>query len=179
MPLTLLTERVFLRVTMLLKRRISHAQGYLQLGMLAEAAAELECIQGSDAQTTEVLTLRLALLHEKQDWPAVRELARQLVRRNPAEAGLWITWAYATRRSESIEAAEAILLEAEKLHPVEPTIHFNLGCYACQRGDLPTAKRRVDAAAGIDPKFLEIAQTDPDLEALRAWRKQTDCQPGA
>jgi Tfp pilus assembly protein PilF len=164
---------------MLLRRRISHAQGYLELGMLAEAEAELEQITGAAAQSNEVLAVRLAVLHEQHNWPAVRDLARELVQRNPAEPAMWVTWAYATRRTESLEAAESILLEAEKLHPVEPTIHFNLGCYACQRGDVWTAKRRVDAAAGLDPKFIKIAETDPDLEALRAWRKQTDCQPGA
>lgn len=164
---------------MLLKRRISHAQGYLELGMLAAAAAELEQIKGPDADRKEVLAVRLGLLHEQENWPAVRDLACELVRRDPSQPGLWITWAYATRRVDSLAAAESILLEAEKLHPVNPTIHFNLGCYACQRGDLRTTKRRVDAAAGLDPKFISIAATDPDLAAYRKWRKQTDCQPGA
>ena len=147
--------------------------------MIAAAAAELDQITGEAAQSREVLAVRLALLHEQHDWPAVRDLAGELVRRDPGEAALWITWAYATRRAESLAAAETILLEAEKLHPIEATIHFNLGCYACQRGDMPTAKRRVDAAAGLDPKFIQIAETDPDLKALRLWRKQTDCQSGA
>jgi Tfp pilus assembly protein PilF len=162
---------------MLTKRRISHAHGYLELGMIAAAAAELDHIKGAEAESRDVLAVRLAILHEQKNWPAVRDLARDLVARDPSEPGLWITWAYATRRADSLEAAETILLEAEKLHPIEPTIHFNLGCYACQRGDLLTTKRRVDAAAGLDPKFIEIAATDPDLEAYRAWRKQTDCQP--
>lgn len=163
---------------MLLKRRLSHAQGYLALGMIAEAEAELGRIQGADAESKEVLAVRLAILHEQQNWPAVRDLARDLVAQDPSEPALWITWAYATRRADSLEAAETILLRAEKLHPVEPTIHFNLGCYACQRGDLRTTKRRVDAAVGLDPKFMALAESDPDLEAYRKWKKQADCQPG-
>ena len=164
---------------MLLKRRLSHAHGYLELGMLAEAAAELEHIRGPDAQTREVVAIRLALLHEQKNWPAVRDLAADLVQREAADAGIWITWAYATRRADSLEAAEKILLEAVKLHPAEPTIHFNLGCYACQRGDLLVAQRRVQTAIGLDQKFNALAETDPDLEALRVWQRQTDCQPGA
>jgi Flp pilus assembly protein TadD len=163
---------------MLLKRRISHAQGYLQLGMIAHAAAELDCISGADAQSREVLAVRLAVLHEQKNWPAVRDLASTLVRRDPAEPALWITWAYATRRADSLDAAEKILIEAEKLHPADPTIHFNLGCYACQRGDLPAAKERVDCAIKLDAKFKAIAETDTDLQALREWRRQTDCQSG-
>ena len=64
-------------------------------------------------------------------------------------------------------AAESILLDAERAHPREATIQFNLGCYACQRGDLPAARRRVDRAIALDPAFREAAATDPDLAALR------------
>ena len=42
---------------------------------------------------------------------------------------LWGNWAYATRRNMSVEAAKTILLDAEKQHPQDATIQFNLGCY--------------------------------------------------
>lgn len=79
-----------------------------------------------------------------------------------------MTWAYATRRAESLTAAEKILLEAERLHPAEPTIQFNLGCYACQRGALAEARRRVARAIALDKKFIGAAASDPDLEPLRS-----------
>jgi Tfp pilus assembly protein PilF len=163
---------------MLSKRRISHAQGYLELGMLAEAAAELDRIIGADADSSDVLALRVAVWHEQENWTGVRDAARELVRRSPADTGAWVTWAYATRRAESLEAAERILLDAEQQHPAEATIQFNLGCYACQRGDLPVARRRVDRAIELDTKFAAVAATDPDLAPLRA-AGAADCQPGA
>ena len=163
---------------MFLKRHLSHAQGYLELGMVAEAAAELGHIKGPDAESTEVLAVRLAVLHEQRDWRAVRDLARELVKRAPVDAAVWVTLAYATRRADSLESAEKILLAAEKQHPAEPTIQFNLGCYACQRGDLQTARKRVDRAIALDSKFAKLAATDPDLEPLRAAEGSTDCQPG-
>ena len=98
---------------------------------------------------------------------ALVDVARKLVLRQPAESGWWITWAYATRRSQSLHAAEAILLEAERTHPQEAAIQFNLGCYACQRGDLAEARRRVDQAIALDKTFKESAATDPDLAPLR------------
>lgn len=164
---------------MLSKRRLSHAQGYLELGMLAEAAAELAHISGPEARTTEVLAVRLTVLHEQRDWPAVREIASELVGRAPDDAAIWITLAYATRRSDSLDAAEMILLEAERLHPREATIQFNLGCYACQRGELQLARQRVAQAIAIDEKFAALALTDPDLQPMRAADRGTDCQPGA
>jgi hypothetical protein len=43
-------------------RRISHAQGYLGLGMVAEAAAELDQLPADAQDTLPVLALRLAVL---------------------------------------------------------------------------------------------------------------------
>ncbi|HEY1110725.1 MAG TPA: hypothetical protein VGE76_18885, partial [Opitutaceae bacterium] len=116
----------------------------------------------------EVLGVRLAIFQERQNWPALRDLARLVVARAPGEAAGWITWAYAVRRADSLADAEQILLAAEAQHPEEPTIQFNLGCYACQRGDLAAARRRVDRAIALEPRFAEAAKTDPDLAALRA-----------
>ena len=153
---------------MLAQRRLSHARGYLALGMVAEAAAELAQLPAPDAETTEALTLRIAVLHEQENWPGVRDLARELIHREAADAAIWVTLAYATRRADSLIAAEIVLIKAEKLHPEEPTIQFNLGCYACQRGDLIGARLRVGRAIELDPKFREIAASDPDLAPLRA-----------
>lgn len=164
---------------MLPKRRLSHAQGYLGLGMVAEAAAELAHLTGPDAETPEALAVRMAVFHEQGNWSAVRDLAGQLVDRGIADAAVWVTWAYATRRSDSLTAAEAILLRAEKLYPDEPTIQFNLGCYASVRGDFVVARRRVARAIALDATFGALASLDPDLAPLRAAGAATDCQPEA
>jgi Tfp pilus assembly protein PilF len=159
------------------KWRLSHAQGYLGLGMVAEAAAELEKIPAPERDEPAALALRIAVLQERCEWPALRALAAEFVRRAPGEPAAWVTWAYATRRADSLAAAEKILLDAERLHPREPTIQFNLGCYACLRGALAEARRRVDRAIALDKTFAALAATDGDLEPLRAAEK-TDCQPG-
>jgi Flp pilus assembly protein TadD len=135
--------------------------------MLNEAAAELDQVPVAAARNTEVLVLRALVLQEKREWPPLEDVARELVRRTPAEAGWWITWAYATRRCRSLAAAEAILIEAERVHPREAAIQFNLGCYACQRGDLEAARQRVDRAKTLDASFKQLAAVDPDLAPLR------------
>lgn len=115
----------------------------------------------------------MAVLHELADWPRLAEAAATFVTRSPTESAGWVTWAYATRRAISLEAAERILLEAEVHHPEEAVIQFNLACYACVGGDLTTAQRRLDRAIALDPKFAEAARTDPDLEALRASKPRS------
>ena len=149
------------------KWRLSHVQGYLGLGLVAEAAAEFEHLSPTERDTTPALALRVAIFQQQQNWPALRDASIELVRRVPEDAGGWITWAYAVRRAESILAAEEVLRIAETKHPAEPTIQFNLGCYACLLGDLAEARRRVDHAITLDKSFRDLAGTDPDLASLR------------
>jgi tetratricopeptide (TPR) repeat protein len=151
-----------------LKWRLAHARGYLGLGMIKEASAELDLVPADQAGETSVLALRAVVLQEQAKWPALAGVANELVRRQPMEPGWWIAWAYATRRSRSLAAAETILIEGERTHPDEATIQFNLGCYACQRGHLNEARRRVERAVSLDPAFRDAAGIDPDLEPLRA-----------
>lgn len=151
-----------------LKWRLAHVRGYLGLGMIEEASAELEQVPPETGRETDVLVLRALVLQEQAKWPPLVEVAAELVRRQPMEPGWWVTWAYATRRCRSLAAAEAILLDGERTHPDVAVIQFNLGCYACQQGDLIEARRRVDRAIALDPSFRDAAASDSDLAPLRA-----------
>lgn len=147
--------------------RLSHARGYLELGLIDEAGAELARLSTVDQERPVALALRAAVLQEQQRWPELADVAAQLVRQQPAQSGWWIALAYAIRRSESLNEAEAVLREAERAHPHDPTIQFNLGCYACQRGDLRVALERVTRAIALDEEFRNAVTTDPDLAPLR------------
>ncbi|HEY0945355.1 MAG TPA: hypothetical protein VGD81_08805 [Opitutaceae bacterium] len=146
---------------------LSHARGYLELGMVEEAAAELARLPAAEPEANDVLALRAVVLQEQERWAELRVVSSELLRRQPETADWWIMCAYATRRSESLAEAEAILREAELRHPQEATIQFNLGCYACLRGDVAEARRRVDQAIALDGRFRAAAVTDPDLQALK------------
>lgn len=135
--------------------------------MVEEAAAELARLPASDPEADDVLALRAVVLQEQERWAELRLIAGELLQRQPQTADWWIMCAYATRRAVSLTEAEAILREAELRHPQEATIQFNLGCYACLRGDLAEARRRVDQAIALDDRFREAATTDPDLSALK------------
>lgn len=150
-----------------LKWRISHVRGYLELGMVKEAKAELEGIPAEEARRPEVVALRVGMLQATEQWRALRAYAKELVEDDPSEAGWWIVWAYAARRATSVKAAEKVLLQAEARHPADPTIQFNLGCYSCLLGDLTDAKARVVRAIALDSSFLKNALEDPDLQSLR------------
>mgnify|MGYP002781120468 CR=1 FL=1 len=144
-----------------------HAHGYRELGLVAEAKDELSLIAPEHADESEVLSEYAALHQELGNWPELEAVCRRLAKRHPGDPAWWIMWAYGARRAHSLEAAEKVLMEAEVLHAKDATIQFNLGCYACQLGNLPAAQLRVRRAIALDPRFAELAKNDADLEPLR------------
>jgi tetratricopeptide (TPR) repeat protein len=149
------------------KLHLSYASGYLQLGMLREAAAELARIDRDLAGLPEVLRLKVDFFTIREDWHTVRRYTSQLVKLEPADVQAWVTLGYSTRRSVSIRAARRILLRAAALHPEEPVLKFNLACYAAQLGKLPEASLFLTTALALDPRYQELALADPDLAPLR------------
>lgn len=151
-----------------LKWQLSYAVGYMQLGMYADAEAELFGVDAVHRFSPEVLAVSVELYHQCKDWHKLSEAAESLIDANSANPGAWVSAAYALRRLKGIYAAKMKLLEALTLHPSEPTIQFNLGCYSAQLGEFDEAECYVRSAIGLDPAFKKIAQEDEDLEPLRA-----------
>ena len=147
---------------------ITTAQGYLELGMCSDAEAELEQVTPDARQLPEVLAVRIGIFQETERWAAMQAAAKRLALLDPTAPQWAIAWAYATRRAESIDIARIILIEALDCHPSEPLIHYNLACYDCQLGDIPSAKKFIETALRLNPKMGRMALGDEDLEPLWA-----------
>jgi tetratricopeptide (TPR) repeat protein len=102
-------------------------------------------------------------------------VAKKLAEHDPKNVQWAILWAYATRRADSIEAAKEILMQALQQHPDDAIVHFNLGCYASQLGDLTLAKAHLKRAFVIEPNCRVMALSDPDLEPL--WTQLGNLAP--
>jgi Flp pilus assembly protein TadD len=151
------------------QRHVLAATGYCELGMFDEAERTLEQIDAEDKHRKEVLSARVDLYMAMQKWDLVAEVARSLVDTEPENAAWWINLAYATRRAESIDKAQAFLLQARKLHPNNAIIVFNLACYACVTGHVEEAKTHLKHALALDTKIRELALRDRDLQTLWSW----------
>ena len=68
----------------------------------------------------------------------------------------------------SLQKAWDALLPAFDKFPKEPTIPFNLACYACQLRQLEVARNWLKRAVAIggEEKIKRMALSDPDLEPL-------------
>jgi tetratricopeptide (TPR) repeat protein len=148
------------------------AIGWLELGNLSEAKAELAQISPASQNHPDVLEVRWMLCAEQHDWTAGLAAARALLDRAPDRASGWLHQAYALRRvpGGTIQSAWDALLPASDKFPKEYLIAYNLACYACQMKDLESARSWLDRASGIagKQKVNEMALADSDLEPLWA-----------
>ena len=149
---------------------LSAAIGWLGLGNVVEAGAELEKIAPQFRSHPDVLVVQFDIHAAAGKWDAAAEIAGTLTRLEPGQPGAWISLAYATRRKTGggIPQARAILIQALRTFPKETIIAYNLACYDCQLGDLDAAKAWLDKACTLGDvhRVKHMAQQDPDLEPL-------------
>src|SRR4051812_46600834 len=149
------------------QRRLEYASGFIQLGMLEQAANELESIAFTDRFFPEVLLVRIELQVEAKLWDAVIELGRTMTAQHPARERPWIALAFALREQQRITEARDVLLAADVLHGAESALlHYNLACYYSLLGDQTTAKKRLRQAYVMDKSWKDEALNDSDLSAL-------------
>lgn len=158
-----------------IRRRIEYGRGYLQLGLLKDAQAELDAIPVSEQMALDVLEVRIDLEMELKRWERVIAVAQHASEQRPAREQAWIAWAYALRELQRVEEAKVVLLQAEAVHGSKcGVLHYNLACYYCLLGDLTEAERRLKRACILESSWREIALDDPDLKALRARISSSD-----
>jgi tetratricopeptide (TPR) repeat protein len=155
------------------KRRVQYALGYLGLGMVSEAGAELEGIAAEEQARPVVRSLRVDVHMAAKQWRKVVIVAGDLAREHPEVENAWIGWAYALRELGRIEEARAVLRQAEpRFGESSAVLHYNLACYDSLLGELESARARLATACRMDEHFKEAALDDPDLVALRAAEEE-------
>ena len=121
------------------------------------SALALEEIAPEDKTRNEVLGARVDIYMAAKKWDMAAAVASHLVKVDPETAGWWISLAYAVRRTESVENAEAILLRAQAIHPKVAMIALNLACYASVTGRVEEAKERLRHAIELDKDIRRLA----------------------
>jgi Flp pilus assembly protein TadD len=142
------------------------ADGYFELGMIEDAAEELDQIPTRYQSNVDVSSLRLQILitlgnYERGEW-----VARSLVFKQPEKAFPWLGWAFCARRAISLEAAEQILEMAHTVHPENGIIVFNLACYASAAGRTADARLLFRRATELESAAREWIALDEDLRSL-------------
>lgn len=155
------------------RRRLEYASGYLELGLVVQAEAELEAIPAAERMQPEVLRVRSEYHMQRRDWESLILVASVLARVAPDEETGWISWAYALRELNRVQEAQEVLLLAEARHGARcGVLHYNLACYACLLGNPSLALRRLRRALKFGPEWKQAALGDNDLASL--WPEITN-----
>ena len=145
---------------------LRRASGYFDLEMYQEADRELRALPDEEPWLKKKKVFQVAIRQDLKDWANMRILSRELRYLYPDEEDWWVSDAFATRRSESIEDAREILLDGLAVHYESAIIRYNLACYACLLGHPGECLDFLKEAVRRDEKYKEMAMEDEDLEAV-------------
>jgi tetratricopeptide (TPR) repeat protein len=151
-----------------IRRRVTAASGFAELGLYQEAVEELVDLPDSTKDDIPVLAAWLQIYQSWGKWAEGAAVAERLIEKDPDEADWYLALGFAVRRAQSLAAAEVILSAALQKFPQNATIHFNLACYYAQLGDVTRAQSYLQKAIEIDDSFRVAARSDPDLKPLRS-----------
>ena len=110
--------------------------------------------------------MRVDIYCRLQKWDLMREIAGRLCEFDPTKVQWAISYAYATRRANDLNAARDILVASLSKFPRDAIIYYNLACYDCQLGQIASAKQYLKQAFRIDPNWRSQALDDEDLKPL-------------
>jgi predicted Zn-dependent protease len=146
------------------------AIGWLELGNVVEARAELAQVSAAQQEHPDVLEVRWSIAAKQELWEEALQIAQTLLRYAPKRSSGWLHQAYALRRvpGGGVERAWQALLPAFDKFPKELTIPFNLSCYACQMRQMDVARDwlKRSVAIGGKEKIKQMGLNDSDLEPL-------------
>jgi tetratricopeptide (TPR) repeat protein len=155
---------------------LSAAVGWVELGNLVEAEADLNRVSVEHQCHPDVLEVRWIILGQSKRWDAALEISRTLLKLAPNRCSGWLHHAYSLRRAskDGLKRAWDALLPAYDKFPGESTIPYNLSCYACQMHQFDEARAWLRRALKIGNKaeIKQRALDDPDLRPL--WEEIRD-----
>lgn len=154
--------------------RLKYANGYLDLGMVKEAALEIDAIDENDRSSFEVLSMRVRLYSVSQDWSEMVDASKRLVEMEPEASFGWVNWAYALREVERIGEAKRVAVRGLEMHPKEAVLWFNLACYCSLLGEVEDASNHLDKSINLEKSFESEALDDPDLDNLWTWIRRKE-----
>lgn len=157
------------------EKHLSYAIGFMELGLFAQARAELVPLPPDFAASPAALGVRLEIAMAESLWQEVLVLAEALVAKDAKSERPWIAWAYALRELERVTEAQETLLTGRRLiSRPSVLVDYNLACYAALLGELDDARALLVDVFNRDKSWREVAREDSDLAVLfpKAAKKQ-------
>lgn len=164
---TMLTLTTMARHRMQLESASREAEGYLELGMHAQALVSLQRrgkLAHADGHACYLMGESLRELSRFSE--AIIPLRRS-VELNPEPTEGWLALGWCYKRTGQLALAIWSLEQALRHAPKDALLHYNLACYYSLAGRRLDALRRLKRSFDLDPGFRKMVSSEPDFTPLR------------
>ncbi|MCB1231492.1 MAG: tetratricopeptide repeat protein [Verrucomicrobiae bacterium] len=148
------------------------AQGYFELGMLADAWERLAELPEEERVHPRTLRLKAQLHIAASDFAQALSICRQLCDVAPGDPAGYIHGAYCLHELGDTEEARELLLSGPETLREEPIFFYNLGCYEARLGETDAACAWLLRSFQMNAALRQHARTDPDL--MEIWESIRD-----
>ena len=149
-------------------KHVIAAQGWIELGLFAEAFAELDDIPPGRRGHPDVLEVRWNACHGARQWDQAVAVARELASVASGRFAPWWMISFALHELKRTQEAYDNLAAVRGRFDAEWIVHYNLACYLVQLGRIDEARPCLARAFEINPEQRELARQDQDLAPLWA-----------
>jgi predicted Zn-dependent protease len=149
------------------EQQLRAAEGYSELGMYADALAQLDAIPGEQQTRLETIRMRIDIVLRQKQWTTGLQLGRLLMERYPSETSGFIHSAFCLHELGRTPEAKEVLLAGPPNLLEEPIYYYNLACYEAVLDNLEQARAYLRASFRLDKSLREVAKADPDLDPIR------------
>ncbi len=150
-----------------IERKIIAAQGYVELGLFADAQKELSVLPERLFDRTDVIEITVLCLMGEHRWEEALGKARRLCTSEPDEPGGFIHAAYCLHEMGRTREAVDVLVRGPASLQGKAVFFYNMGCYRARLGEVDAAVEMLQKAFSKDGSLRRSARRDPDLDALR------------
>lgn len=142
------------------ERKLLAADGFLDLGMFAEAWAELDRIAAGEQERAEVLIARVRLTERLKLWPEQLRAAWRLQEMFPDNAQWLLFMVQACDELGDLEHSRIVVEEAARRFPQKTGVLYQRARLAGRLGHVAEARERLRAV---------LAMPHLDADTIRGW----------
>ena len=152
-----------------IQKRLSAADGFLQLRMPAEALQELAPVWDEEAlRSLKPLThLRGRAFIDLERYEEGRDQFRSILEHDPNDIEAAVNKGWCEKRLDMLPAAIRTMERAVRLHPDVALLQYNLACYHALAVDKDRCLTRLGVAIRLDRSFVEMIDDESDFDPLR------------
>ena len=154
------------KLTTFQQKQVAAAQGYLELGMVSDALAELRQLPEAVVNEPLVLELQVLILIRAKRWKAAKTAASKLCAVSPEDGSGYMHLAFCQHELGDTKGARKTLLGGPRSLEKMATYYYNLACYEAVLGQVEAARVYLEQSIRIDKRFRDFAKYDVDLAAL-------------